>query len=507
MILDSDLIRGFSSSLLVKNFDGPVPIPRIHIEWWDLCCSDEKYVAIAAPRDHAKSTAITLTYTLAALLFRCNDFALIVSDTEGQAVLFLNELKKELTENEDLIELFQVEKLLKDQETDIIVKMRDGHQFRVMAKGSEQKVRGLKWRGKRPNLIVGDDLENDEIVMNPERREKFSRWVNAALLPCLSLDGKIRIVGTILHIDSYLENRMPKIHARYTVIEPLRITSKKKVGMWKAVKYRAHPGPDDFSEILWPERWSEKKLREIRDDRIANGQADLYNQEYLNYPIDESRAIFRRADFLPMDDKKYLAMVNRQLPANYYIGFDLAVTAKTRSDYAVFVVGAIDDNRVLNIIDVIRERMDSLEIIETIFALQEKYNPQWFAGEKGLIESAILPFLEEQMMQRNSFPELVRIKTLVDKEQRAKPIAGRVRIHGCRFLKSAEWYPSFEAELCEFPRGVKDDQVDAFSNIGQALTQMVTAPTAEEAQEEAEEEEKLLLGVYDDDGRSAITGY
>jgi hypothetical protein len=59
--------------------------------------------------------------------------------------------------------------------------MDDGHQFRIMALGSEQKVRGLLWNGRRPNLIVGDDLENDEIVMNSERRQKFANWVDNAL--------------------------------------------------------------------------------------------------------------------------------------------------------------------------------------------------------------------------------------------------------------------------------------------------------------------------------------
>ena len=61
----------------------------------------------------------------------------------------------------------------------------------------------------RPGLIVGDDMENDEIVMNKDRRLKFKRWFYGALLPCLSDRGKIRIVGTILHLDSLLENLMP----------------------------------------------------------------------------------------------------------------------------------------------------------------------------------------------------------------------------------------------------------------------------------------------------------
>lgn len=50
MQLDADLIEGFVGSVLAKNFEHQVVSPDCHREWWRLCCSDEKYVAIAAPR-------------------------------------------------------------------------------------------------------------------------------------------------------------------------------------------------------------------------------------------------------------------------------------------------------------------------------------------------------------------------------------------------------------------------------------------------------------------------
>ena len=104
------------------------------------------------------------------LLRPLGKFAVIVSDTEGQSVQFLGDIANELETNDGLREAFGVKKFLKRAETDVIVMMDDGWRFRIIAKGSEQKVRGLKWRNKRPDLIICDDLENDEIVMNPDRR-------------------------------------------------------------------------------------------------------------------------------------------------------------------------------------------------------------------------------------------------------------------------------------------------------------------------------------------------
>lgn len=185
--LTSDLIEGFANSLLSQRFDEPAPTPECHREWWDLCCSNYRRVAIAAPRGHAKSTAITKAFVLASALFRVRRNILIISDTYQQAVAFLGEIKREFEVNEDLKSIFEFKEFSPDREDEIGAVFKDGYQFRIKAYGSEQKVRGAIWDGMRPDLIVGDDMENDELVMNPERREKFKNWILNALLPVLPL--------------------------------------------------------------------------------------------------------------------------------------------------------------------------------------------------------------------------------------------------------------------------------------------------------------------------------
>ena len=65
-------------------------------------------------------------------------------------------------------------------------------------------------------MIVCDDIENDEIVMNQERREKFRNWMLKALLPCRAPNGIVRIVGTILHLDSFLARITPADGEKHT---------------------------------------------------------------------------------------------------------------------------------------------------------------------------------------------------------------------------------------------------------------------------------------------------
>ena len=62
--LTKEIIEGFATSCLTKYYDEASQFADFHREWWELCCSDDKFIAICAPRGHSKSTTITITYTL-----------------------------------------------------------------------------------------------------------------------------------------------------------------------------------------------------------------------------------------------------------------------------------------------------------------------------------------------------------------------------------------------------------------------------------------------------------
>jgi predicted phage terminase large subunit-like protein len=505
--LTPEMIQGFVTSLLAKRFDESTESPEFHQELWTEACSAHSHIAIAAPRGHAKSTAGTLAYGLAELLFRCSRYVLIVSDTEAQATMFVQSMVQELQENEDLIELFGLKKnekgqvqFLKQTEADIIVEMNDGHTFRVMGKGAEQKLRGMLWNGLRPDLVLIDDLENDELVMNKERRDKLKRWFRGALIPMLSKKGKMRYWGTVLHMDSLLENLMPKEYDKYTVDTGLKVYSVyPKKRMWRGIKYRAHNA--DFSQILWPARYPKEHFQKLMEEFQEAGMMDLYSQEYLNNPIDESVSFFKRADFLPLQKEDH----DKRL--HYYVSVDLAISQEARADYSVFCIAGVDDSRTIHLKSVIRDRLDAKEIVDLLLALQRTYEPEAFGIEKMLITQAIGPFLREEMVRENTFLNVVQVTHQgKDKVQRARNIQARMRAKTCKFDKAADWYPTFEDELLKFPRGVKDDQVDAWSYMGQLLDKMIEAPTDLEVKKD-EFDAELRESGYGNVGRSRVTGY
>lgn len=503
--LNADVMKGFVGSVLSKRFDGSVPSPTCHYEWWELCTSDARNVAIAAPRGFAKSTAVTVSITLASILFRERQFALIVSDTEAQASGFLQLIKQEICENEDLQKLFKFKKndkgeiaFIKETESDLIGQFEDGHKFRIVAKGSEQKLRGLLWNGLRPDLIMCDDMENDEIVMNKDRREKFKRWFYGALLPARSRYGLVRYVGTILHMDSMLENLMPVESDKNTVVEDLKIwTTKREV--WKSVKYRAHT--DDFTKLLWPEKHSAGELKAQREDYKQRGLLDVYAQEMLNIPIDESTSFFKRADFRPLHRGDLEAHVN------FYVTVDLAISQKQKADYSVFVIAGVDEEKRIQVRNVIRERLDGRDIVDTLISIQRLYNPVAIGIEESQISKSIGPFLNEAMYASGVYISLEKLKHMSqDKLTRTRSIQARMRAHGVRFDKDQDWYQPFEDELIRFPRDKHDDQVDAFAYLGLMLDRLVEAPTVKEQMDMDYYEDLEKTGV-NEIGRNQTTGY
>jgi predicted phage terminase large subunit-like protein len=495
---DWDLAReveGFSREYLVSRYDSPRAIPEAHREWWALCMSDFPQVAIAAPRGHAKSTGITFAYVLYILLDRRASHLLLLGSNEVLASAFLYDIKSELEENEALRRDFGVEDFQKETETELVVRMADGHKFRILVKGAGQRMRGIKWERKRPDHVVFDDMEDEEMVLNEQRREKFRRWFYGTVRPILAGGGKIRGVGTIIGFDSLLERMMPNEKSPDTVREPLRIYSKKPRG-WASVKYRAHS--EDFSEILWPEQKNAAELQKIRAEYAAMGMLDVYGQEYLNDPIDQGTAYFRPQDFIAMKPGDF------ETRKTYYAAADLAIGETERNAYTAMVVGGLDAEGFLNIVDVRRSRMDGEQIVNELFSVHRRWEPALFRTESESIEKAIGPFLYRRMDEEQCYIQIESASPTKDKDKRARSIQARMRAGKVRFDKDADWYAAFEEELLKYPKFPYKDQVDAFAWLGLILEEMIEPQTDKEIEDE---EYQMAFDSQTDSGRNAVTGY
>jgi len=511
MPLTAQAIEGFTKSVLGARYDDPKPIPGHHRDMWELCVCDHPQVAIAAPRGSAKSTAITFAYVLASVLFKEHQHVLIISANEELASGFLNDIKIELQENEIIAELFGFKRFIKERETEIIVELVGGYRFRILVKGAEQRMRGIKWERKRPSLIIPDDLEDEELVANEQRREKFRRWFFGAVLPIGRDGAKIRMVGTIMHMDSLLNRFMPPAKSGYTINTPLRVYTEQDPEKlkelepnydgdtpnrsWISVLFRAHSL--DFEHLLWPEMFPEKRLKAIRQNFAEQGMLDVYSQEYLNNPIDPGNAYFRKSDFLPM------VQGDHEIHKTYYAAADLAITQNKRSAYSAMPVGGMDCDRKLYITDMRRGRIDSLEIADEIFSIHARWDIAVFRMESENIQKSIGPFLYDRMNRTGTYLNIDAKPPTKDKESRAQTLRAMMRAGQVKFDKEADWYPDLEEELIHFPKWTTSDQVDALAWLALLVHEMIEAPT----NQEFENEEWDLEHNYYDDGLNIVGGY
>lgn len=465
-------------TFLFDRFDSPKKTPVFHKELWELCCDQNPFVAIAAPRSHAKSSTGTLSFSLAALCFGYRDFELIISDTEKQAIDHLQEIKIQLEENDNLREAFKIHGLSKDNEAELVCHVGD-RVFKIVAKGAEQKVRGIRWRNKRPNLIMVDDLENDTGVMSKNQRRKLAKWFTSALIPCGSDEALFRVFGTVLHPDSLLIGLL-------------------KSKLWLSRTYRAHAAFDDFSNILWSEKFPEERLRATRQQYMDKNMPSGYSQEFLNIPVAESDTFFRPEWFV------YWREEDRGKPMRFYSGIDFAISQAEHADRtAIVTVGILPDNRMV-FVDVRAGRWDAFEIMQQMFEVHGIFEPDLFIAEDGAIKKSIGPFLNAEMVRTGIYINVVGRTPTKDKKSRARALQGRFRAGGVLCDMEADWYDDFYEEMTSFP-GEHDDRVDAAAWIGLELAGLSASPDLEEMEEADYETEELLDRLMN--GRCDVTGY
>lgn len=422
--------------------------PKFHREIYNLYEDENiKRIGIAAPRSHAKSTITDLVFLAWSIVHNKCHFALLVSDTYSQAALFLEGLKAEFESNELLRAFYGNMVSGKWSEGEIIC-----NGIMVKAVGAGMKVRGLKYKESRPDLIIVDDLENDEMVESLERRDKLERWFNGALVPSMDKWGRLVMIGTILHYDSLL----------FKIISPDKYREFKK-RLYRAIN---DDGP------LWPEHLNMVELEQIKQDYISKGQAYLFYQEYQNDPVSDENRKFKLEKF-KYDDEDDRELTARELVT--YITIDRAYSLDKTADSTGIIVNSVDRDNNWHIRMAERFKGTEKQLIDKIFGLYMYYNPIKFGIEQKAFDYTIKPALEDEMRKRNTFFLVEGLKDLgKSKIVRIEGLVPRFE-SGSVFLRRDQ--TDLIDELIKFPRGLHDDLIDALSyqlevavgGVGQAV--------------------------------------
>lgn len=288
---------------------------------WELAelAAEHDFLAVAAPRGHAKTTVLALAEPLFSAATRREPFTLIVSDTATQAEQRTSDLYAELLENDQLVRAYPHLALPERKDYESKRVKRSTRDFitlggiRFTSAGAGQSLRGIKDRHQRPSRIIVDDLENDENVRTPEQREKLWDWFTKSLLNLPGAEGaRITIIGTILHERSLLA----------------RLLSPEQASVWTQRRYRALSD----GRPLWPGHWTLEKLEAART-RIGSR---AFSTEFLNDPVDDSVTLWKEAWL----DRNRVTTA----PPLKRIAVAIDPSATSGGDEAGIIAGGIDAN-------------------------------------------------------------------------------------------------------------------------------------------------------------------
>lgn len=224
------------------------------------------------PRGHAKSTHMDI-FTPLWLMFqpkRLINFMVVVGKSEDSANRLLGDIQAELQYNKRIIADYGKQMSMGDW-TEGEFTTKDGVHF--LACGRGQSPRGLRKRESRPDYIVIDDLDDDELCRNPRRVREMTDWVKEALFGALDVGrGRFIMVGNLI--------------SKTSVLADICKTKGVHVSEVKAVDGEGNP--------VWREKWTKEEARayaefvgyrawekEMMHNPIIEGT--VFKQEWIKY--------------------------------------------------------------------------------------------------------------------------------------------------------------------------------------------------------------------------------
>lgn len=424
--------------------------------------------AIAAPRGEAKSTITSQLFVLWCVITGRKRYPIIGMDAFDQAAIMLEAIKAELAFNPRLsMDFPEAVGAGRVWQAGVIVTANNA---KIEAVGSGKRIRGRRHGPYRPDLFIGDDLENDENVRTPEQRDKLQGWLTKAVLKLGGAGDKfdVIVIGTVLHYDSLLARLL-------------------KNALWRSKKFKAI--------IQWPsrmdlwDRWEEILLGMgdfAADAFYRMNEADLLEGAEVSWPAGRPLVALMRIrardghasfdselqnDPLSDDDAPFAQCihfwVDRRAEWLFYGACDpsLGKAGSSRDPSAILVGGFNRETGILDVVEAnIRKRLPD-RIIEDVISLQAEYRALLWVIEAVQFQA----FLYSELVKRSAargIPVPARAVTPhTDKLLRIESLQphmanGLIRLHNSQH--------TLIEQLRHFPKADHDDGPDALHMLWMA---------------------------------------
>ena len=183
---------------------------------------------------------------------------IFVSNSADNAERLLLPYKGILERNNRIIADYGTQRKVGSWESDEF-KTRKGVAFRAV--GAGQSPRGTRNDASRPDVILIDDIDTDELCRNQELVKERVKWIEQALIPTRSISNGLLLIAC------------GNIISKYCCITEMG----KKADKWEVINIR-----DKEGKSTWPQ----KNTEDMIDRVLSSISYESYQKEYFNNPMD-----------------------------------------------------------------------------------------------------------------------------------------------------------------------------------------------------------------------------
>ena len=435
-----------------------------------------KYSLLMMPRGFSKTTLVGQAVVLYYILFREKDFIVYLSETSGHSEMQLNNVKAELEGNALIKTVFG--NLVPDRYdtrkwtakmfetlTDVV----------VVCRGRGGQVRGLNHKGRRPDCILFDDVEDKESVKTEEQRLKTRDWMYSDVMPALPAmneESTIIGLGTLLHPEALLQVLM-------------------RDPEWTSMVFSAI---DRDGDPLWADNMTLEDLAKKKKSYALAGRLSSFYMEYMSTIRAEETQKFKKSFFIidPFIRQEMIAIAQV---------IDPAISEEEGSDFCSIANVGMSEKGLIGVLDT-WAKVGALprEQVDMFFEMSSRNGATLHGVESIAYQKALVHLIREEMFRKHRYFEIESISHgNTGKDERILGVlqpryANNYVIHARRF-------PELETQLLDYGNpGSKKDLPDV---VAMAITLLdpYAAAAADPERDLGDDEAPPLIEVMGGDWR------
>lgn len=332
---------------------------------------------------------------------------------------------------------------------------------------------GSNTTGMHFDLIVMDDIINDDTCATPEKMEKTQEWagdIESIIDPPRSV-----VMGQIgdLALREFIGDEEIIIGTRYAKGDYYEyiLNDAERLEYKVFEKNIYNNGINDSDGYIWEEKFNKQYVERLKK-RLTTRR---FGSQYLNTIITAEEQILDQENCQYFSSAK-VAMIDRKariflagevgVDVSPVLVVDPAISEKKTADYTVILVGGLDYERNLYILDFFCGRVPPTKLVEQLFSLAEKWEIKMAHIEAVAYQKALIPMIKSKF---NEYKPISISEYLPRGDKKSRIETHLEPLFTNRKVFFSGWmanHAELQEEIYYFPaQNVHDDILDAMTML------------------------------------------